>query len=419
MPLERSGAPADEYYKAQDVITPDAVLSPTIRKVECFKTGFALAPPLIELGTEETITLRFDDLQDQTEALNYRVVHCTWDWKPSGLGDIETIEGTPSEYVPTPRQSFTTRQPYLQYSIVFPNRMMRPKLSGNHLIIVYRDGDPNDIVLTRRMMILQRKATVDARVVACRDVEKRDTHQQVDLTLRHPGLEVRDPFGDLQVVVLQNMRWDDARTGLRPKFVRDTELVYDHPAEALFAGGNEWRNMDLKNLRYARPPVQRIGLSEEGLDQATLQPEPKRNIRVYTLMDDINGRHFVLNDQVEDEPLAADYCMVEFNLPQEAPLSGGDMYVYGGFADFQLRRELRMTWVPEQRAYRLRTLIKQGFIDYQFAVLPNGRQVPDLTTIEGSHFQTENDYVVLVYVKDYQARCDRLVGVRFLNSRRG
>jgi hypothetical protein len=64
-------------------------------------------------------------------------------------------------------------------------------------------------------------------------------------------------------------------------------------------------------------------------------------------------------------------------------------------------------------------MMKQGYIDYCFAFLPNGSSKPDLTTLEGSHFQTENDYAILVYLRDFTIRTDRLVGVRFLNSRRG
>ncbi|MFZ1615913.1 MAG: DUF5103 domain-containing protein, partial [Flavobacteriales bacterium] len=60
-----------------------------------------------------------------------------------------------------------------------------------------------------------------------------------------------------------------------------------------------------------------------------------------------------------------------------------------------------------------------GYMDYQYAFLPAGSTVPDLSKLEGSHYQTENDYLVLVYVRDYQLRCDRLLGLRFLNSRKG
>ena len=45
--------------------------------------------------------------------------------------------------------------------------------------------------------------------------------------------------------------------------------------------------------------------------------------------------------------------------------------------------------------------------------------MPDITAIEGSHYQTENEYLVLVYYSDRMLRCDRLVGVRFVNSLHG
>ena len=133
----------------------------------------------------------------------------------------------------------------------------------------------------------------------------------------------------------------------------------------------------------------------------------------------INGKCLVRNDLVDGDPLGADYTWVNFTLPLDGPLASGDIYVYGGFADFQCRKELRMLWMPDQKAYTLRALIKQGYLNYCYAFLPNGSDKPDLTTVEGSHYQTENDYLILVYVKDYTLRCDRLLGIKFVNSRRG
>ena len=78
-----------------------------------------------------------------------------------------------------------------------------------------------------------------------------------------------------------------------------------------------------------------------------------------------------------------------------------------------------MTWSPEQRAYRADLLLKQGFYDFTYVTLGAGSNAPDLTTIEGSHYQTENDYLILVYLSDRQQRYDRLVGMRFVNSVRG
>ena len=85
----------------------------------------------------------------------------------------------------------------------------------------------------------------------------------------------------------------------------------------------------------------------------------------------------------------------------------------------QCKKEFRCTWDAVQKAYTLRVLMKQGYLDYAYAFLPSGARTPDLTLFEGSHFQTENDYLVLVYVRDYQLGCDRLLGLRFVNSRKG
>jgi len=78
-----------------------------------------------------------------------------------------------------------------------------------------------------------------------------------------------------------------------------------------------------------------------------------------------------------------------------------------------------MEWSPEERSYKATLLLKQGFIDFTYATMPRQGKAPDLTTIEGSHYQTENDYLILVYVTDRQQRYDRLVGMRFINSIRG
>ncbi|HPF69010.1 MAG TPA: DUF5103 domain-containing protein, partial [Flavobacteriales bacterium] len=90
---------------------------------------------------------------------------------------------------------------------------------------------------------------------------------------------------------------------------------------------------------------------------------------------------------------------------------------YGALSDFQCRKEFRMTWDRERDLYHLTVPLKQGFYDYAYAFLPDGSEVSDLTRLEGSHFQTENEYLVLVYFTDYQLRMQRLVGLRSFATR--
>lgn len=412
------GAPAD-YWSPQELITEDHTYSPTVRAVQLFKKGFELSQPVLELNSVDHLVLRFDDLQPDPEQLSYTLVHCDAAWQPSDLATSQFVAGDPLGNIPPAKQSYMTLQPFIEYQVEVPSANMRFLISGNYLLKVFRGTDQDDLVLTRRFMVFEQKVDIQARVQSSREVELRDIAQQVDFTIGYPGIQVNDPFSDIKVTVLQNMRWDDARTDLRPKFLRDHELVYDYPKASQFLGGNEWRGIDIKNLRYVTQRVQRIATNPDGLAEVLMLKDEKRDIKVYLDIADINGKYLVRNDQVDGDPLGADHVWVDFILPLEAPLTSGDIYVYGGFSDFQCKKENRMVWSPEDRSYLLRTMMKQGYIDYCFAFLPNGSTKPDLTTLEGSHFQTENDYAVLVYLRDFTIRTDRLVGVRFVNSRRG
>lgn len=404
---------------AQDMVWEDRTFSPSVRTVQLFKTGFELAPPVIELNSGEAITLRFDDLQPDNEHLSYSLTHCDHGWRSSDLMPGQYIEGAPTGLVPAGRQSFNTLQPFIQYELEFPSDMMRPTRSGNYILKVFRGGDEEDLVLTRRFLVYEQRVQIDARMMASRVVDLRDVAQQIDLEVRHPQLPVQDPFSEIHVAMLQNMRWDDLRSGFTPRFMRGAELIYDFPEQGLFMGGNEYRNFDLKDLRFSTQRVDRIVPGPgEGVYHAHLRAEPKRSYRVYFDQPDLNGRFFVRNDLFDGDPLGADYVMVHFTLPMTEQLAQAP-YIYGAFSDWRCLPENRMEWDPTTTSYRAELLLKQGFYDFAYAV-PGGKGKPaDISLVEGSHYQTENDYLVMVYFTDRMLRCDRLVGVRFLNSRRG
>jgi hypothetical protein len=405
--------PEGDYWQANTLVAEDRVYRPGIAAVQLFPEDHELAPPIIELGSAERVVLRFDDLSLDELPLSYALVHCDAQWNPSGLPPGLYLEGATSDFLPPPRYSTNTLAPFAHYELLWPTPNMRPTRSGNYLLQVYRN-DPQDLVLTRRLLVHERLVEVEARVVPTRRADLSDFAQQVDLVLHHPRLPNLEVFGDLHVTLLQNMRWDDARTGLQPRFTRGTELVYDFPEKGLFMGGNEFRNVDLQDLRFAS---QRVARLEERPDMVHtfLLPEPKRNISVYLPQPDLNGRFLIGHRLFAGDPLAADHTMVHFTLPMPEAL-GEAVYLYGAFTDFRCQRAYRMEWNEGLRAYTLAVPLKQGFYDYAFAVQDrNG--AADLTRIEGSHFRTGNEYQVLVYYSDRGQRYDRLVGVQAVKSR--
>ncbi|MBK9700530.1 MAG: DUF5103 domain-containing protein [Flavobacteriales bacterium] len=68
-----------EYYVPRTVQYRDEVFDPLIRTVQCFKAGFELGAPVIELGSTEAVELRFDDLRTTTLDLSYTIEHCNAD----------------------------------------------------------------------------------------------------------------------------------------------------------------------------------------------------------------------------------------------------------------------------------------------------------------------------------------------------
>ncbi|MBK7554310.1 MAG: DUF5103 domain-containing protein [Flavobacteriales bacterium] len=47
-----------------------------------------------------------------------------------------------------------------------PNFLIKPRISGNYILKVFRNGDETDLVLTRRFMVFETKVQIAAQVLA-------------------------------------------------------------------------------------------------------------------------------------------------------------------------------------------------------------------------------------------------------------
>ena len=76
-----------------------------------------------------------------------------------------------------------------------------------------------------------------------------------------------------------------------------------------------------------------------------------------------------------------------------------------------------MVWNDEFKVYQSTMLLKQGWYDYQYAYKNSDGEF-DTLPFEGSHFETENEYEVLVYFRNLGSRYDQLVGYVYLQPNR-
>lgn len=411
---KRQSAPQDEA--SAGMIYANYVYKKNIKTVQLIAPDFELSQPLLHLGSGETLLLAFDDLNAELQNYSYTFIHCNANWEPSDLIASEFIDGFTDNAVNDYRYSSNTLQKYIHYSAVFPNNSIRFTKSGNYILKVYEDNNPDDLVLTRRFMICENRLSIEGEVKAASVIADRNYKQEIDFTIDHTGYPINNPYGDLTVGLLQNNHFSTLKSGLKPVYVRDQQLVYDYDQENVFPGGNEFRNFDIKSLSYHTEHVASIKRHEDGY-HVLLFADEKRAFKQYSTQQDINGNFVVKTEERPNSETDAEYCQVSFYLPLEDVLTEGELYVFGAFNGWTCTSENHMHYNSERSGYECTLYLKQGYYNYEY-ILMNDQQQIDETFVEGSHAVTENDYTILVYHRFPGTFYDQLIGVRRLNSMR-
>jgi hypothetical protein len=150
----------------------------------------------------------------------------------------------------------------------------------------------------------------------------------------------------------------------------------------------------------------------------TLFPDEPKPYKPYFYVIEINGQYYVDVQEGRDKHIEADYVYVHFNLPYEVPLIDGDVYVYGALTDWNLSEQNKMVYNLDNHAYELTLLLKQGYYNYEYVFVKSNKLYADNTFFEGSHYETENNYLILVYHFESTSKYEKLIGVKFLNSLR-
>ena len=242
-------------------------------------------------------------------------------------------------------------------------------------------------------------------------------NQEVDFTIFHDKLEITNPQDQVKVVIMQNNRWDNAIRDLKPLFIKDKMLVYDYNRENIFQAGNEFRYFDNRTNRLNGENVIATDFYRPYYHK-TLRTDEVRSNKNFFAYQEMNGKYTIESQdrEVRDPDLECDYTFVHFSLPLESILMGGSVNVFGALSNWNANKSNEMTWNFETSQYELTLLLKQGYYNYQYVYVPRGSLVADHKNIEGSFWETENDYQIFVYFKDIAGRYDRLIGYRLLNS---
>ncbi len=375
--------------------------------------------PIMSLDGSDKLKLTFDDLNLDLKYYHYTIIHCNANWQPSDLVQKQYLGGNFDDDIKNYKYSLSSGTQYINYSIEFPNEFITPLVSGNYILKVYNGYNSDEVVITRRFMVVNNKVEIKPTVKEATNVTERFARQEVDFTVNHQNTPILNPYDNIKVVLMQNYRWDNAITGLVPRYINGTLLDYNYEEENVFDGSNEFRNFDIKSLISQTINIKRIQYEEKDkLLHVYINDDENRSFKRYLSMPDLNGNYLIKKDEsLTDSDIEAIYVKVHFSLKQYPALKEGNVYIFGKLTDWKFKEEFKMKYDTLNNVYVQDVLLKQGYYNYMYCVVKDGaKNKGDLTQYEGTYFETENDYTILVYYRNPVLYYDELIGIQTFNS---
>ncbi len=399
-----------------DKILSGGVFINSVKTVRLYREEWNLSYPVIHLAGNEKLVLQFDLLGDISETFYYTFIHCDKDWKRSDIFPTDFIDGFPENPVEDYKSSFNTTVHYTHYKLAFPNDRVKLKLSGNYIIMVFPYGEPENPVLSQRFVVTENAAGITVEAHRPRMAADYDEKQQIDFTVNYSGVKINDPYNDVFAFILQNGRWNNAKGNLKPEFYGNNQLKYSALSDKnIFAGGNEYRYFDVRSIRYQSEFVKKIDFLMSNY-HVFLTPSENREFKPYFYRQDFNGKYYIAIQEEKNPDTDADYVYVYFTLPSASKVEGGKIYVSGALANWSYGADNLMSYNNEAKAYECIMLLKQGWYNYEYFFRKEGDESGVATTFEGSHYETENDYTVIVYYRNPRERYDRVLGTQTINT---
>lgn len=396
---------------AQNVFTT-RIFKQDIKTLQAGIKGQKFLLPIIELGSSDLLEFSFDQMSHESRTYRYKVIHLNADRTPSDLMSSEYLSGFTNADISDYALSINATYLYTHYKFNLPNENISFKISGNYAVVIYQDNKPEDPVAIACFSIVEPKVGISAVVRGNTDTELNGRFQQIDFDVVLKGYRVRDANTEIKVIVRQNNRTDNEVSNLKPTYLSGDKLSFVNNRQLIFEGGNEYHRFDISSVYSASEGIDDIKYVQPHYE-VLLTPNKVQTSKTYMHDFDVNGK-FLINFQesFDNVNTEADYMLVHFRLPVKQFFFDGQIYVGGEFYYNLLNDASRMQYDAKNEMYYKSILLKQGGYNYQFWFVPKGEKKASVERVDGSYWQTRNEYTIYVYHRAWGERYDRLVGVK-------
>ncbi len=392
------------YAQISEIIPPYNI------KTATFVQNSENVVPVFSL--REIFQFQFDDLYGDEANYFYVLTHCDYDWNESQLSKAEYIEGFDDQRIQSSENSFNTLQLYTHYTLTFPNKFTRFKVTGNYILTILNNN--KETVFSRKFILYENLVSVPMQVKRARTTASLNTKQNLDFSIKSDAILFQNPLLNVKIMLMQNGNFNTTIKNVRPMFTIGNDLIYRYDTETQFWAGNEFLNFYNKDIRAANNTVAQVRSNQTY--NSILHTNVARQNSIYTFFPDINGNFLVSNINAENNAIEADYAWVFFSLSAPAYFDKKDIYVAGMFDNYALSDENRMEYNPKTALYEKAIFIKQGFVNFEYQIADKKGTIDRENAVDGNFHQTLNDYLALVYYRENGERYDRVIGKGFTTS---
>lgn len=398
--------------------TRTRIFNPSFHSLQIKNAVNDQLPPVIVSGSNDALVLSFDEFAETYRNLRYSLHHLDADWNIDGLVSDEYLDTFNDTPIDNFDYSNTTTAHYVHYALTIPDGRVVLLVSGNYLIKVYEDGNPDETLLQARFYVSEETVDVSGSVTGITDIDYRDAHQQLSIMIDgKDNLTLDDLSNRLIVKIMQNGRQDNIISVSHPQFITGNTARYEHQRQLIFPAGNEYRRFETISTTFPGRGVENIVYAYPYYHMKLLRDQ-KRNITGYAYDRTQRGRYRVRQQNSNDSDYDADYVVVHFEL-EAPPYPNAEIYIDGDFTNRLFDAESRMNYDASDGVYRHTMMLKQGSYNYQYLVKPVGASEGLTLPVEGDFYQTDNEYTILVYYRRPGARYDRLIAVKTLYGMNG
>lgn len=384
-----------------------SVKMPNVKSLQVILNDDFEALPVLQLKGHDVLHISFDELSHNYRRFTYHVEPCNPDWTPTeGLFDADWLEGINDQPIDEYDNSINTSVLYTHYAFDFPNDQTNVRISGNYRLHIVDDETQEDAAVVE-FRVLEPITNVGLGVTTNTDIDLNDRYQQLKMTVKLNGLRVTRLDEQLQTFVMQNGREDNMKVNVKPNYITNQSLQWEHNRQLIFDASNEYHKFEVLDPRHIS-----MGLADVMWDKETntwhAVPSPCEQRKSYLYDEDTDGAFLLRNSDNYDAERTSEYVYIHYFLKPLREYDDAHIVVNGRWATEPLDNYI-MQYDETEQVYKLTVMQKLGYYNYQFLLMDFDGTTHTLPE-EGSFFETENKYQAFVYYKDTAERSWRLVG---------